>query len=279
MGQPDKRNAKVMGTTWHEPVEGFQYSPDVVSVSREFQNQRLQACGLDPADFGNFADPAFFIGIGIHAGVNSGISAEGNVNMIQRLIQHRLVNVDEQLTVQGKITDVQVVPRGLRVNTDVWFEDEGGARVMSTPRISLKPDPNASARGAGDRPAPAIEDLSLTSSLSTHQLTPEAVVGYSSEGNSIHYDMDAAQKAGFRAPIIGGGMGVHYLTRALFYAEPPAAFDMGIVFRRPIFWDDGFEVVCQGDPNQTETWTALALVRDGKPLTEASLSFVPGNSQ
>ncbi|MDA1075166.1 MAG: hypothetical protein O3A63_10465 [Proteobacteria bacterium] len=265
-----------MPEPWHQPTVGFEFITDTISVSREFQETHLGACGIDPSTFADQVDPAFFIGIGIRAGVNSGISAEGNVNMLQHLIQHRPAILDEALTVRGIITDVVPVPRGLRVTTDVWFEDASHARVLSTPRISLKPDPNATARGAGERPPPAIEDIETAAVLDRHQLTPDQVVGYSSEGNSIHYDMQAANKAGFRAPIIGGGMGVHYLNAALWRVCPPNSFEMGIYFRRPIFWDDAFTVVCSGKPGDITTWSAMGLVRDGKTLTETSLSLLPG---
>ena len=48
--------------------------------------------------------------------------------------------------------DVRAVPRGRRVHTDVWFEDEQGRRVISAVRTSLKPDLNAADKGgAGER--------------------------------------------------------------------------------------------------------------------------------
>ena len=41
------------------------------------------------------------------------------------------------------------------------------------------------------------------------------------EGNSIHYEQEAAEQAGFRAPLIGGGMGVHYLTAEMWRRYQP----------------------------------------------------------
>ena len=70
---------------WHEPKAGFQYLPDTVSVTSEHQAEKLDACGIDAGVFGGQVDPAFFIGIAIHAGIRSGISAEGNINMLQGL--------------------------------------------------------------------------------------------------------------------------------------------------------------------------------------------------
>jgi len=257
---------------WFEPREGFAFKPATISVTREYQAEKLGLCGLPADAFGDAVDPSFFIGIGIRAGIANGISAQGNVNMLQRLVQHRPAQLGEPLRVQGLIDRVNAVPRGRTVHSDVWFEDKGGERVIAAPRTSLKPDPDesgrrgaAGGRGAGERPPPVVEDVEALETLATHTLTPEIVKGYSSEGNSIHYEMEAANQAGFRAPLIGGGMGVHYLLCALWQQSPPERLDLDIYFRRPIFWDDTFTV---GVVSGADGWRAMALVKDGKVLTE-----------
>jgi len=235
---------------WVVPHQGFNYLPNTVAVTAAHQIDKLLACGIDAEIFAGQVDPAFFIGIAIHAGINSGISAEGNINMLQSLRMHRPVLLGEELEVKGQIVAVTEVPRGLRVDTDVWFEDTHGQRVISAPRTSLRPDPqraeskNHSAgvtdkdndKGAGERPQPVVDDLSALEFLASYQLTPEGVRAYSMEGNSIHYEMEPAQKAGFRAPLIGGGMGVHFLMAELWQAHKqsggPEAFDAEIVTRR-----------------------------------------------
>ena len=72
---------------WIVPRAGFEFTPRTVSVPQDHQAEKLDAAGLDPSVFGDTVDPSFFIGIGIQAGIRSGISAEGNVNMVQRLVQ------------------------------------------------------------------------------------------------------------------------------------------------------------------------------------------------
>ena len=67
----------------------------------------MDACGIDAGVFGGQVDPAFFIGIAIHAGIRSGISAEGNINMLQGLQMHRPALLDEPLNVRGEILEVQ----------------------------------------------------------------------------------------------------------------------------------------------------------------------------
>ena len=291
---------------WVVPHQGFNYLPDTVAVTAAHQVDKLLACGIDADIFAGQVDPAFFIGIAIHAGINSGISAEGNINMLQSLRMHRPVLLDEALMVKGQILAVTEVPRGLRVATDVWFEDAHGQRVISAPRTSLRPNPRRAEskshsadvtdkdkdkykakdkdKGAGERPQPVVDDLSALAFLASYQLTPEGVRAYSMEGNSIHYEMEPAQKAGFRAPLIGGGMGVHFLMAELWqghkHSGGPQAFDAEIYFRRPIFWDDSVGVYSRAD-DQTG-WNAMALLKEDaqgkqKVGTEISLKlFKPG---
>ena len=279
---------------WVVPHQGFNYLPNTVAVTAAHQIDKLLACGIDAEIFAGQVDPAFFIGIAIHAGINSGISAEGNINMLQSLRMHRPVLLDEALMVKGQILAVTEVPRGLRVDTDVWFEDTHGQRVISAPRTSLRPDPqraeskNHSAgvtdkdndKGAGERPQPVVDDLSALEFLASYQLTPEGVRAYSMEGNSIHYEMEPAQKAGFRAPLIGGGMGVHFLMAELWQAHKqsggPEAFDAEIYFRRPIFWDDAVAAYSRAD--EQIGWNAMALLKEDaqgkqKVGTEISLKL------
>jgi hypothetical protein len=255
---------------WRDPVAGFEYEPTTISISAEFQREKLTACGLDPAVFGDAVDPSFFIAEAIHAGIRSGISAEGNVNMLQSLIQRRPALLGEPLEVRGRIAAVTEVPRGLAVDTEVSFEAAGEPVVLAN-RRSLKPDPaKAGTRGAGDRPAPVITDPGSLRPVSQHTLTPELVTAFSREGNSIHYDPAAAEKAGFRAPLIGGGMGVHFLLAYLWSSFLPTELDLDIYFRRPIFWDDSFIVAVTPDED------AIAIVKGDKVATEARINRLSG---
>ncbi len=253
-------------TDWVEPHAGFKYLSDEVTVARDHQLEKLTACGIDGGVFGDCVDPAFYIGIAIHAGIKSGISAEGNINMANTIVQHRPVRLGETLNVRGEITAVKEVPRGRSVRTEVAFIDADGRRAVTANRTSLKPDPEkVGTRGAGDKPAPLILDTSELTPRQAYQLTPAGVRAYSSEGNSIHYEPEAAVAAGFRAPIIGGGMGVHYLTAALWPEWGAGAFALDIFFRRPIFWDDAVQVASL---HETDTEIYALLKPDGKVGTE-----------
>ena len=216
----------------------------MVSVTTEHQREKLRICGIDSDIYRGAVDPSFFIGIAIQAGVNCGISAEGAVNMLQSLEMIRAPMLDESLLVEGEIKSVERVGRGERVETHVWFSDQEGQLILRADRVSLRPSKSVAtdARGAGYRPQPVITDVSSLEEKGTFQLTPQIVCGYSSEGNSIHYDEEAATAGGFRAPIIGGGMGVHYLMADLWSTKRPTQFKCDIYFRRPIFWDERVSV-------------------------------------
>jgi acyl dehydratase len=151
--------------------------------------------------------------------------------------------------------------------------------VISAVRTSLKPDLNVADKGgAGERPQPVIEDPTALRLLSEYTLTPERVKAYSMEGNSIHYEQEAAEQAGFRAPLIGGGMGVHYLTAEMWRSYKPRAFSADIYFRRPIFWDESVSVGIQ--EGSKSHWTAMAVLKQGKAVkvgTEIALrDLIPG---
>jgi hypothetical protein len=189
--------------------------------------------------------------------------------MLQSIVQHRSVLLGEPLTIHGRITGVRAVPRGRAIDTEVTFTGCAGDVAISANRTSLKPDPDKlAARGAGERPAPLVQNVGDLHALAAYALTPDGVRAYSSEGNSIHYDLSAAQKAGFRAPLIGGGMGVHYLMAELWRCHPVRTFSMDIFFRRPVFWDDVVEVAV----DSTTSPQLMALVKaEGKVGTELAL--------
>ena len=257
---------------WIAPYKGFEYRPQTTMVPRAEQERALTVCGIDPADFGDVIDPSFFIGIAIHAGVESGITADGNVNMVQQLVQHRPLTVDTDIRVSGRVTDIEEVPRGQAVTSEVDFAGRDGGKALTAKRCSLRPDPAKSGeRGAGERPPPVVQDPSVLRDISDVQMTPDRVKGYRSTGNPIHYDPAAARAGGFRAPIIGGGMGVHYLAAAIWREFKPQSLDLDIYFRRPVFWDDQLTVRVD---DRDGSWTAICLAKDGKVATEARINHI-----
>lgn len=256
-----------------EPYAGFEYQARAMTVEAAEQNRLNALCDIGPEVFGEDMDPSGFISLAIQEGVRNRIHANGTVNMAQRIAMHRPMRLGEALTVRGRILEVQEVPRGRVATSETWYEGADGLRALTSGRSSLRPDAAiaATARGAGEKPAVIVADPAALRRVAGYTLTPAAVSAYSGPHNPIHFDPEAARRGGFRAPIIGGGQGVRFLTAEIWKRGRPQALDMEINFRRPIFWDDAVAVLVQETGG---VWTAMCLVRDGKVCTEARISHL-----
>src|SRR5262245_14410088 len=196
------------GEQWIEPYPGYKFERRQMTVEAADQARLLELCGIDPAVFGGCMDPAGFISLAIREGVRNRIHANGTVNMVNSLTQRRQLRLGEPLTVSGGVLDVKEVPRGRVATSEVWFCGADGERALTSLRSSLRPDAaKAGVRGAGERPATVVDDPARLSAVATYTLKPEQVRAYGGPHNPIHVDPAAAQRAGFRAPIIGGGQG------------------------------------------------------------------------
>lgn len=257
---------------WVEPYRGYRYAPRQMTVEATEQARLVGLCGIDPQVFGGHMDAAGFISLAIQEGVRNRIHANGTVNMQNTIVQHRRVPLGEPLTVSGEILDVEEVPRGRVATSETWFAAADGVRAFTSRRRSLRPDAaKAGTRGAGEKPVNVIEDVTRLRALATFTLTPEGVKAYTGPHNPIHFDPEAAKRGGFRAPIIGGGQGVRFLTAEIWRRFQPQAIDLEIYFRRPIYWDDTFSVMV--DEHDGE-WRAIGLIKDGKVATEARINRI-----
>src|SRR5664280_2099400 len=93
-----------------QPVKGFRYQERVMVVEPAEEARLLGHCGIDVALFGGNVDPAAFISLAIQEGVRNGISANGGVNMVQGIVQHRPLRLGEDIVVTGEILDVEQTP-------------------------------------------------------------------------------------------------------------------------------------------------------------------------
>ncbi len=255
---------------WIEPYQGLTYRDRNMTVAAQDQRRLLTLCGIDPAVFDGHIDPAAFITLAIQEGVRNRVHANGTVNLAQRLVQHRPLTLNEPLTVSGQILDVQEVPRGRVVTSETWFCGADGQRALTTGRLSLRPGVDmASASGTGEKPAPVITDVSVLTALETATLTPEGVTAYTGPENPIHFDPEVARRKGYRAPIVGGGQCVRFLTAAIWRRLAPRTLGLEIFFRRPVFWDETATVMADERDGQ---WTAICLVVNGRVTTEARIT-------
>ena len=243
---------------------GFAFETVAFSVGRAFQEAKLGAAGIDPARYGDLADPTFLGHGALKAMHESGISLLGQVHMTQRFRLHRAVRVDEPLTVAGEVTRIEDVPRGRRVWCRFGYRDGEGRAVCETERSGLRPDP-ARKRGPGGGASAADEDG--FERIAEHRLTPEGVAAYSDDTlNAIHNDPEVAARYGFRAPIAAGLMGIHYYVAALAGKGMPERLDLAIRFLRPMFWDDRLGL-------QRRSGRMRLVNSGGKPVSEAEFSL------
>ena len=255
---------------WIEPFPGYRFEQRQMTVDAADQSRLIELCGIDPAIFGDCIDPSGFISLAIREGVRNRIHANGTVNMVNSVNQRRQLRLGEPLTVGGEVLDVKEVPRGRVATSEVWFCGADGERALTSLRSSLRPDPSkAGTRGAGERPVAVIDDPARLKAIATYTLKPEQVKAYGGPHNPIHVDPAAAQRAGFRAPIIGGGQGVRFITAEIWKRFRPQALELECYFRRPIYWDDTFTVMVD---EHAGLWRAICLAKDGKVATEARIN-------
>jgi hydroxyacyl-ACP dehydratase HTD2-like protein with hotdog domain len=257
---------------WIEPCKGMKFEDRLMTVEARDQHRLVSLCGIDPSIFGDKIDPAGFISLAIQEGVRNRIHANATINMVQQLVQHRQMTLGEKLTVSGQILDVKEVPRGRVATSEVWFSGDDGQRALTAARQSLRPDASkVGLRGAGERPAPVIADVTALKTVGRFTLKPEDVKAYSGPHNPIHFDPDVAKRNGYRAPIVGGTQCVRFITAEIWRRFSPQALDLDIYFRRPLFWDDTFSVMVD---EQNGEWKAICLAKDGKVATEARINSI-----
>ena len=257
---------------WIEPYPGYKFERRQMTVDAADQARLIELCGIDPAVFGDCMDPAGFISLAIQEGVRNRIHANGTVNMVNSLNQRRQLRLGEPLTISGEVLEVKEVPRGRVATSEVWVCGADGERALTSLRSSLRPDPSkAGTRGAGERAAPVIDDVTRLKAVATFTLQPEQVKAYGGPHNPIHVDPVAAQRSGFRAPIIGGGQGVRFITAEIWKRFRPQMLELDCYFRRPIYWDDTFAVMVD---EQGGAWRAICLAKDGKVATEARINRI-----
>jgi len=263
---------EIKNSEWVEPQKGYTFQRREMTVESADQARLLDLCGIDPGLYGGYMDPAGFISLAIQEGVRNRIHSNGTVNMVNQLIQHARVKLGTLLTVDGAVLDVEEVPRGRVATSEVRFRTSDGSPAFTSLRKSLRPDPaKAGVRGAGERGAAVIEDLARLKHVARFTLIPERVKAYGGPHNPIHTDPDAAKKAGFRAPIIGGGQGVRFIVAEIWKRFEPRAIDAEFYFRRPIYWDDSFDVMVDEHDGR---WRAICLAKEGKVAYEARLNRI-----
>ena len=233
------------------------YCARLCSVASTEQVSKLALCGIDPAVFGDDVDPGFLAMLAPGEPAHHAVDLTDFVATAHTLVLEQPIKLGQELTLSGTLQSDEAED-GLTLVSGVALANAGGRRVFSAKAVLFRRNPNAPRTAARAGLPPPVG----THRLASVCFTPDAVVAYGGrQGNPIHFDTVAAERAGFRAPIVGGTHGLHFLTSAAWaqLRERPIAFD--VAFSRPIFWDDRCDVVAgpEGDGS-------FDLVRDGKKL-------------
>ncbi len=239
----------------HDPYPlpvGYEYKPQRFAVERIQQESRLADCGIDPGVHGDRVDLTFLGFPILDAMMAPGVPLTGQVHVYQRFIQKVPLILGQTLHMTGRISAIEPVAKGEVVRWSFDIADDSGRILVKVDRAGLRSLPNAGASaGATDFLAPPSEDRTGFTALWQRPLTPERVANYSRDGrNRIHSDPEIARKFGFRAPIAGGLMGVHYYLEAIARDGQPDQLDLEIWFKRPMFWDETLTVMEHRDDDR-----------------------------
>ncbi len=232
----------------HDPYPlpvGYEYEPRHFSVERAEQEDKLADCGIKPSVHGNKVDLTFLGFPILDAMMAPGVPLAGQVHVYQRFIQKAPLMLGQNLHMSGRISAIEPVAKGEVVRWSFNVADDDGRVLVMVDRAGLRSLPNTTGGGgATDFLAPPSEDRSGYAELWQRPLTPERVANYSRDGrNRIHSDPEIAKKFGFRTPIAGGLMGVHYYLEAIARGGQPDQLDLEIWFKRPMFWDETLSVL------------------------------------
>ncbi len=229
---------------WHFPTVEM-------TVAADRQRELHGYCDIPRERWGDLVDPTFLARHPIKVIGNALFACHperGYVHMVHRIRQFLPVRLGEPVTVSGRFTAVDPVPRGWMMKAAFDYRLGDGRLAMTVEPEALMADPTrmpppgerkprAAGSAAGDANAAAF------SVLTRKQLTPEKVLGYCGDtDNRIHTDPDYARGFGFRAPIAAGNQIVNLLLEALALEGAPERIDVEIRFLRPVFWDEAIAV-------------------------------------
>lgn len=227
-------------TKTEEFYPGFRFRERPVTRTRDYQDSRLLACGVDPVSYGDQAAASLFGQDCFKAMREAGHQVDGLVQTEQRFKQVQPIAVGEPLTQRGWIEAYDEVERGHRLHRTFEFVRHDGLVALVADVIGLVPDKEkwatAAAKAGKRTPSDPREGFAP---VAEKTMTPEDVTLFSSDvGNLIHFEPDFAANLGYRAPLAQGLQTMVWMMGRLTEDGPPVSFELSASFRRPVFWDD-----------------------------------------
>lgn len=249
---------------------GFEFPSQTFSVAGGDQARKLKCSGIDPDLYGDTVDVAMLGLPTLRVLMASGIPILGGVHLSQRFKQIEPFHLEEEITVSGRILEINPHPRGCILQCEFSYARGDGTICVEAVRSGITPiGPKETSTGI---PHPD-ESLDGYSEIMCRTLVPQDVANYSDEaGNLIHSDPEIAREHGFRAPIAAGLMGIHFYREALEKQYAPKEFDLEVWFRRPMFWDDTLSLVAREEDGRINRMHLLGF--DGKPTSNCVVHAV-----
>lgn len=260
----------------HDDLQpGFAYRDVELCITPELQQRRLKSCLIDPDIYHGYVDLTHFCNEAILAATKSGLSINGNVHTTDRIVCSQRVPLNQPLIMSGQVTRTEPTARGKLITSEFSFTLPDGKVALKTERSSTRLRRDGSVDNSIARETPVEPDLALYEVVAQCVFAPDRVADYSSEGrNAIHYDPAMAARFGYRAPIAGGLMGVRSLMATLCQHDgPPHKTDIGIRFRRPMFWDETLDVMQRTSADGAISHLVLVNAA-GKTAVEAEIALL-----
>ncbi len=191
--------------------------------------------GLLPATYPHVL--AVPLHMGVMADGRFPFGAVGLVHVENRIVQHRPIAIDEQLTLRVRPTRLEPHPRG-RMFTIVTEAHVGGEKVWEGISTMLRRGggSTASAESGAERdgkPENGADALAATGEWRLGGDLGRRYAGVSGDRNPIHMHALTAKPLGFPRAI-AHGMWTKARCVAALESRLPDAFAVGVGFRRPI---------------------------------------------
>lgn len=256
-------------SAWDDIPAGYRFPDFQVGVDRARQDAYHRATDVDTDRFGDRADVSIFAQDTSIAAGRAGLPKDGRIHTRHRVRQTAPIAIGDTLTLRGRVEPFGQSPRGRVLHCAFDFIATDGNVPLTMQADYLLPTANVD-RNPTPRPTAVEDPRAGFATVGACQLTPDKVTAYSREvGNRIHFDPSFAAERGFRAPLAQGLMQVTAVMGAIAEAGAPSALDLELHFRRPLFWDDRFEVLA--DP---ERRLFRCIGPTGKPSGEAVLRHI-----
>jgi acyl dehydratase len=217
---------------------------DDVTVDRDHLAEYARVCGFPVADALPVTYPhvlAFPLHMAVMADGSFPFGAVGLVHVENRIVQHRLITIGEELKLRVKPTKLQPHPKG-RTFSLVTEARVGREKVWESTSTMLRRGSSEETADGTKTPAGATKSASRPPE---GELTPSAewrlggdlgrrYAGVSGDRNPIHMHSLTAKPLGFKAAI-AHGMWTKARCLAAIESRLPDAFEVEVRFRKPIF--------------------------------------------